>query len=97
MADNLPKKLVNGKSKQFEAKAPNIGGSGGRIDTSLSDINWTPAKIRIVMTVLIAPIITAIIVSFNAGNILISLVLTGLIIFVGLLYLALRYIDRNEF
>lgn len=94
---NLPKKLVSGKSNQFEAKVPKSGGTGGRIDTSLNDINWTPAKIRIVLTVLLAPVITAIIVSFNAGNILISLVLIGLIIFVGVLYLALRYIDQNEF
>ena len=97
MRDNLPKKLVSGKSNQSEAKAPKHGGTGGRIDTSLNDINWTPAKIRIVLTVLLAPIVTAIIVSFNAGNLPIALVLIGLIIFVGVLYWTVRYIDRNEF
>lgn len=94
---NLPEKIVRGKSGQSEARAPKTSQAGGRIDTSLKDINWTPAKLRIVMTVLIAPVVTVTIVSFNAGNIFISLVLIGLIIFVGLLYLALRYIDRNEF
>ena len=96
--DNLPDRLVRGKSKQpQQIKVPKSGGTGGSINTSLSDINWTPAKLRIVMTVLLAPIVTAIIVSFNAGNLLISLVLIGLIVFVGVLYLALRYIDQNEF
>ena len=95
---NLPKRLVRGKiDKSQEAKAPHISGSGGNIDTRLREINWTPAKLRIVMTVLIAPVVTAIIVSFNAGNILVGLILIGLIIFVGLMYLALRYIDGNEF
>jgi type IV secretory pathway TrbL component len=100
MKHNLPKRLVRGKTyKSQEAKAPSIGGSGGMIDTRLRDIdiNWTPAKLRIVMTVLIAPVVTAIIVSFNAGNILVGLILIGLILFVGLMYLALRYIDGNEF
>ena len=95
---NLPKRLVRGKiDKSQEAKAPHISGSGGNIDTRLREINWTPAKIRIVLTVLLAPIVTAIVVSFNAGNLLIALVLIGLIIFVGLLYWTVRYIDRNEF
>ena len=95
---NLPKRLVRGKiDKSQEAKVPTIGGAGGNINTQLRDIEWTPAKLRIVMTVLIAPVITAIIVSFNAGNILVGLILIGLIIFVGLMYLALGYIDRNEF
>ena len=95
---NLPDRLVKGKTnKSQEAVVPTASSSGGRINTSFSEINWTPAKIRIVLTVLLAPVITAIIITFNSGNIFISLVLIGLIIFVGLLYLTLRYIDKNEF
>ncbi len=95
--NNLPDRLVKGKSNQSEIQAPKISGAGGSINTSLSEINWTPAKIRIVLTVLLAPVITAIIVSFNSGNILIGFVLIGLIVFVGTIYLALRYIEQNEF
>ena len=95
---NLPDRLVKGKTnKSQEARVPTASGAGGRINTGFADINWTPAKIRIVLTVLLAPVITVIIISFNSGNIFISLVLIGLIIFVGLLYLTLRYIDKNEF
>ena len=98
MRHNLPKRLVKGKiDKSQEAKAPNISGAGGRIDTSLRDINWTPAKMRIAMVVLIAPVVSASTIAFNAGNILVGLILIGLIIFVGAMYLALRYIDRSEF
>jgi hypothetical protein len=93
---NLPKRLVRGKTGQQEAKAPIIGG-GGRIDTSLKDINWTPAKLGIVSTVLLAPFTFAIVVAFHSGNALVGLILVGLGVFVGLLYLALRYIDNNEF
>ena len=94
---NLPDRIVKGKSNPSEVQAPKTSGAGGRINTSLSEINWTPAKVRIVLTVLLAPVVTAIIVSFNAGNILIGFVLIGLIIFVGAIYLALRYIEKNEF
>ena len=96
---NLPNRLVTGKRNRPEpAEPPTIrGGGGGKIDTNIKDINWTPAKLRIVATILLAPMVTAIIVSFNVGNILIGLVLIGLLIFVGLIYLALRYIEQNEF
>lgn len=93
---NLPKRLVRGKTGQQEAKVPIIGGQG-RIDTSLQDINWTRTKLGIVSTVLLAPFTFAIVVSFQSGNALIGLILIGLGVFVGLIYLALRYIDNNDF
>jgi hypothetical protein len=96
---NLPDRLVKGKSNQPRpAEPPAVSGQGGgKISTNVKDINWTPAKLRIVATILLAPMVTAIIVSFNVGNILIGLVLIGLLMFVGFIYLALRYIEQNEF
>ena len=96
---NLPNRLVKGKlNKSQPAEAPTINaGGGGSINTGLKDINWTTAKLRIVATILLAPVVSAIIISFNAGNSLVGLILIGLLIFVGLMYLTLRYIDRNEF
>lgn len=93
---NLPDRLVRGKARQQEAKVPIVGGRG-RIDTNFKDIRWTPAKLGIVSTVLLAPFTFAIVVSFQVGNTLVGLILLGLGIFVGLMYLALRYIDNNDF
>ena len=94
--NNLPNRLVRGKANQQETKVPTIGGRG-RIDTSLKDINWTPAKLSIVSTVLLAPFTFAIVVSFQSGNALIGVLLIGVGVLVGSLYLILRYIDNNDF
>ena len=94
--NNLPNRLVKGKTGQKEAKVPTIGGRG-RINTNFQDIHWTPAKLGIVSTVLLAPLTFAIIVTFQSGSTLFGLILIGLGIFVGLMYLALRYIDNNDF
>ena len=95
---NLPARLVKGKSGQQEVKVPAAApGGGGRVDTNWKDIHWTPAKLGIVSTVLLAPLTFAIVVSFQAGNSLIGIVLIGLGLFVGLMYLALRFIENNEF
>lgn len=93
---NLPKRLVQGKTNQQEVKAPIIGGDG-RIDTSFPDIHWTRTKLGIVSTVLLTPFTFAIIVSFQSGKALVGIILIGLGVFVGLMFLALRYIDNNEF
>lgn len=94
---NLPNRLVKGKSGQAGFEAPTLGGHGGRVETNLKDIHWTPAKLGIVSTVLLAPFTFAIVVSFQAGNSLIGIVLIGLGLFVGLIYLALRFIENNDF
>lgn len=94
---NLPNRLVKGKSGQSPAKVPDISGNGGRIEVNLKDINWTPSKLGIVSTVLLAPFTLAIVLSFQAGKGLIGVILLGIGLFVGLMYLALRYIENNEF
>ena len=94
---NLPKKIVKGRSGKQEFKAPTLGGHGGRVQTDLKEIHWTPAKLGIVGTALLAPFTFAIVVSFQSGNGLIGVVLLLIGLLVGLLYLALRYIENNEF
>lgn len=94
---NLPKKIKKGKSGQAGFEAPGLGGRGGKIETNWKDIHWTPAKLGIVSTVLLAPFTFAIVVSFQAGNSLIGIVLIFIAMLVGLMYLALRYIENNEF
>ena len=95
---HVPKKLVQGKTgKSIGAEPPRLAGRGGNINTSLRDIHWTPAKLSIVSTALLAPFTFVIIVAFNAGNTLVGTILIGLAVFVGLMYLALRYIENNEF
>lgn len=94
---NLPKKLRQGRTGKQGFHAPTLGGHGGRVQTDLKEIHWTPAKLGIVGTVLLAPYTFAIIVSFQAGNSLIGAVLILIGLLVGFLYLALRFIENNEF
>lgn len=95
---NLPQRLVRGKTiRSQEARVPTARGGKGQIDTSWKDIHWTPAKLSIVSILLLAPISFAIVLSFKAGNLLVSIILIGALIFMGLMYLALRYIEQNEF
>ena len=95
---NLPKRLirVNTKSSQ-EAKVPVARGGNGSINTNLSDIRWTPARLSVASTIILAPISFAIVVSFKAGNALVGIILIGALVMMGLMYLAVRYIERNEF
>ncbi len=93
----LPKKLVQGKvAKSQKVEVPIIGGAG-KIETNWKDIHWTPVKLSIVLAVLVIPFLAAIAIAFRTGNSLVGVLLIGLIVFVGLMYLALRYIEENEF
>ena len=92
----LPNRLVTGGEKRSqEAKAPTLGGSG-RINTNVN-IRWTPRKATIAATILGVPFLLATVLSFKVGNILVGIILVGVAVFVGLMYLALRYIEENEF
>ena len=94
---NLPDRLVRGGVKRSqEAKVPIARGGAGRVGTNL-DIRWTRNKAVIAATMLGVPFLLATVMAFKAGNILIGCVLVGLAVFVGLIYLALRYIENNEF
>lgn len=90
----LPKKLtLGGVRGSQEAKVPPPAGKG-RIETSWKDINWTPTKLVIVTGVLGIPYLVAIVVCFTVGNNLIAGTLIGLAILVGLMFLALRFIEQ---
>ena len=90
----LPKKLNLGRiAKSQPAKVPK-GLGRGKIETNWKDINWTPTKLVIVIAVLGIPYLVAIIISFMVGNNLIGGTLVGLAIFVGLMFLALRFIEQ---
>ena len=94
----VPKKLIQGKTNRSQpAKIASLERRGGKILTNLPDIDWNAPKLTIVSVAILAPITFAIVLSFKAGNIFIALVLIGIIVFMGLIYLALRYIEDNEF
>lgn len=94
---NVPKKLVQGRiANSQEAKVPVAMGGAGQVKTNLN-IRWTRNKAILAATLLGVPFLLATVATFKSGNILIGCVLVGLAIFIGLIYLALRYIENNEF
>ncbi len=95
---NLPGRLVRGGTKQSqEAKVPSAAGRGAHIPTNFTEIRWTPLKLSIASIIVLSPISFAIVLSFKAGNSIVGVILIGLLVFMGLIYLALRYIENNEF
>lgn len=94
---NLPKQLIQGRAAKAEAKVPSAAGGGGNIGTNWKDINWTPKKLSLAIAFLSIPYLIVIIATFRSGHILIPILLIGLGLFVGLLYLALRMIEKGDF
>jgi hypothetical protein len=94
---NLPKRLVTGGTKRSqEAVVPNFTGGSGQIGSNMN-IRWTPSRLVIAATLLGVPFLLTTVIAFKSGKILIGVILVGIAIFVGLMYLALRYIEANEF
>jgi hypothetical protein len=94
---NLPKQLIQGKAGRAEAKVPVASGGDGNIGTNWKDINWTPKKVSLAIAFLSIPYLIAVIGTFRSGHILIFILLVGLGVFVGLLYLALKMIEKGDF
>jgi hypothetical protein len=93
----LPDRLVSGRTKTSQqAKAPATFGAGGTIGTDFH-IRWTPRKRVIATTALGVPFLLVTVMAFKSGYILMGVILLGVAGFVGLMYLALRYIEANEF
>jgi hypothetical protein len=93
----LPDRLVEGGTKTSQgAIAPALGRKGGRIGRNLN-IRWTPRKKVIAAAVLGVPFLLATAMAFKSGYSLVGVILVGIAGFVGLMYLALRYIEANEF
>ncbi len=94
----IPRKINMGKTgRSQDRQPPTFGGRGGRIDTSLKDINWTPSKLALASAVLGIPFLLVVVLMFRSGNGVFGGFLIGIAMFVGLMYLTLRYIDKNEF
>ena len=95
--NNLPDRLVKGGIKTSqEAKVPIVGGGGGSIRTNIN-IRWTRNKAIVAATLLGVPYLLATIAAFKSGKILIGCVLIVIAVFFAFIYLALRYIENNEF
>lgn len=94
---NLPKQLIQGKAGRAEAKVPSADGGSGRIGTNWKDINWTPKKLSLAIAFLSLPYLIALIGTFRSGHILIAILLIVSGLSVGLLYLALRMIEKGDF
>jgi hypothetical protein len=93
----LPDRLVTGGTKASqEAKVPDLIGSGGTIGSNFN-IRWTPRRRVIAATVLGIPFLLVTTMAFKSGYALMGAILVGIAGFVGLMYLALRYIEANEF
>jgi hypothetical protein len=93
----LPQRLVTGGTKKSqEAVAPTFVAGSGQIGSNLN-IRWTPSRLVIAATLLGVPFLLTTVMAFKSGKILIGVILVGMAVFVGLMYLALRYIEANEF
>ncbi|MEN9518758.1 MAG: hypothetical protein RLZZ381_1346 [Cyanobacteriota bacterium] len=94
---NLPERLVTGATKKSqEAQVPSAIGGDGQIGSNLN-IRWTPRKRVIASTILGVPFLLTTAIAFKSGYTLMGVILVGIAVFVGLMYLTLRYIDANEF
>ena len=96
--NDLPKNLRLGKTgKSQESKAPDAWGKRGKIHTNIPEINWTPSKLTITVTLLLIPYFLAVILSISIKNYLIAGVFIGLGFLVVGIYFLLRYIERSDF
>lgn len=94
---NVPKKLVQGKvGKSQEAKVPKAMGGAGHVQTNIN-IRWTRNRAVIAAALLGVPFLLATVAAFKSGNIMVGCILVLIAAFVGLIYLALRYIENNDF
>jgi CHASE2 domain-containing sensor protein len=93
----LPDRLIRGGSKRSHGVTlPWEGGSSGAIGSNMN-IRWTPRKRVIAATVLGVPFLLVTAIAFKSGHFFIGVILVGVAFFVGLMYLALRYIEANDF
>ena len=101
MSDNhrhLPKMLRQGRlNRSQDAKPPEKFGSGGSIITNFQDIKWTPKKLALVIAALSIPYLIVITSLIKAGYTIVVLLMIGFAILTGLIYLALRWIEKSDF
>ncbi len=95
--EKLPKKLVHGKTTGSQGAKFAPGAGGGKIQTNWQDIKWTPTKRILITAVLIVPYLIAIAGCLVSGFNFIAYILIALAIMIGLLFWALRLIDKADF
>ncbi len=94
---NLPKMLRQGKvGKSQVAKPPEKYGSGGSIMTDWKDIKWTPKKLALIIATLGIPYLIMVVSLIKAGYTVVVFLMIGLAILTGLIYLALRWIEKSD-
>jgi hypothetical protein len=94
--EKLPKKLIQGKTTGSQS-GEFFSGGGGKIQSNWQDIKWTPTKRIVITAVLIVPYLTAIAGCLVSGFNFIAYILIALAIMIGLLFWALRLIDKGDF
>ena len=94
---NIPKHITQGRTgRSQEAKVPIAQGGAGNVNTNLN-IRWTRGRAIFATALLGVPFLLATVAAFKSGNILVGCILVGVAVFFGLMYLALRYIEANDF
>ena len=94
---NVPKKLSLGKRKgSGEAEVPTASGAGGNIMTNFQEISWTKRKLILTIVALATPYLAVLIASFMAGYILMGIIFGGIGVFVVVMYLLLRFLERAD-
>jgi hypothetical protein len=76
---------------------PVVGGTGANIQTTWQDINWTRKKLFLITCLLGLPYLITIIATYLAGMTIITFVLIGLALFVGILFLIVRWVEHADF
>jgi hypothetical protein len=94
--EKLPKKLIQGKTTGSQS-GEFFSGGGGKIQSNWQDIKWTPTKRIVITAVLIVPYLIAIAGCLVSGFNFIAYILIALAIMIGLLFWALRLIDKGDF
>lgn len=76
---------------------PLIGGTGANIQTNWQDIKWNRKKLFLTICFLSLPYLMTIIATYLAGMVIITFVLIGLALLVGILFIIVRWLERADF
>jgi hypothetical protein len=75
---------------------PLIGGKA-HIETTWRDIKWTRKKLFLIIFLLGLPYLMTIIATYLAGLTMVTFVLIGLALLVGILFLIVRWVENADF
>lgn len=83
-------------SVRFSEHLPTTRRSRGGVSTKWKDIKWTKKGAIIATSLLLAPYLGAVIVTFLLGMTIVTGLLIGVAIILGLIVALLRWIDKAE-